>query len=398
MAEPHIQAFILSADLSGHCHPLTITKPKPLLQVAGSTILDHILAELEGLVDETIIVDSSTEPRIVETLDQTTKGRSIRFAQPSFIKNKAPWQQDLLSANAKILILDGTSIPQRNDIERMLQHRCAVLAAECEDSLRSQCVTEDGVRMATPNSLTTQTTTGFVFAGAYVFDQPAMELITEKEGASEKLDLPKIATRLAQRCEMRIIVASEWLPTDYAWDLLHTNEQLMKRLKGQEIAGTVEEHVTIHGPVRIGQGSVLKNGTYIEGPAIIGDNCEIGPNCYIRGATSLGNGCKIGQAVEVKNIILMDNSKIPHLSYVGDSVIGESVNFGAGTTTANLRHDHASVQTMVNNQLVSTARRKLGAIVGDNVHTGINTCIYPGRKIWPNQTTRPGEIVTKDIK
>jgi bifunctional UDP-N-acetylglucosamine pyrophosphorylase/glucosamine-1-phosphate N-acetyltransferase len=52
---------------------------------------------------------------------------------------------------------------------------------------------------------------------------------------------------------------------------------------------------------------------------------------------------------------------------------------------------------MVKGELIDTGRRKLGAIIGDNVHTGINTSIYPGRKIWPNKATKPGEIVEKDI-
>jgi NDP-sugar pyrophosphorylase family protein len=52
----------------------------------------------------------------------------------------------------------------------------------------------------------------------------------------------------------------------------------------------------------------------------------------------------------------------------------------------------------VRGELIDTGRRKLGTIIGDNVHTGIHTSIYPGRKIWPNESTLPGEIVTKDIE
>ena len=93
----------------------------------------------------------------------------------------------------------------------------------------------------------------------------------------------------------------------------------------------------------------------------------------------------------------MDGSKIPHLSYIGDSVIGENVNLGAGTITANLRHDNGNIKSMIKEKLIDTKRRKFGAVIGDNVHTGINTSIYPGRKIWPGKTTLPGEVIKKDV-
>src|SRR3989338_3290353 len=121
------------------------------------------------------------------------------------------------------------------------------------------------------------------------------------------------------------------------------------------------------------------------------------PNCYIRAFSSIGNNCRIGNAVEVKNSIVMDNTHIGHLSYVGDSVIGENVNLGAGFIVANLRHDNETVKSVVKEELISTGRRKFGTIIAENVKTGIRTSVYHGRKIWPNKTTLPGEIVKRDI-
>lgn len=184
----------------------------------------------------------------------------------------------------------------------------------------------------------------------------------------------------------------------YPWDLLAVNEQLLSAISENLIAGTVREGVTIDGLVEIGQGSVLLPGVYIEGNIIIGKNCKIGPNCYLRGNTSIGNNCHIGQAVEIKNSILMDNVSAGHLSYIGDSIIGANSNFGAGTITANFRHDGKNHRSEVNGKIIDTGRRKFGTIFGDDVHTGIHTSIYPGRKIWPGLHTLPGDIVKKDIK
>ncbi len=85
------------------------------------------------------------------------------------------------------------------------------------------------------------------------------------------------------------------------------------------------------------------------------------------------------------------------MSYIGDSILGDNVNLGAGTITANLRHDNANIKSPVKRDLINAGRRKLGTIIGNNVHTGIHTSIYPGRKIWPDKTTLPGEIIKKDV-
>ena len=147
----------------------------------------------------------------------------------------------------------------------------------------------------------------------------------------------------------------------------------------------------------LGKGSRVLPGVYIEGKVLIGDGCKIGPNCYIRGATSIGDQCHVGQSVEIKNSILEKGTHVGHLSYVGDSILGERVNFGAGTVTSNLRHDGANHRTMVSGALVDTGRRKFGCVAGDGCHTGINTSIYPGRKLGVDSSTRPAAVVQRDV-
>ena len=182
------------------------------------------------------------------------------------------------------------------------------------------------------------------------------------------------------------------------WDLLAVNEYVVEQLENNEIKGEVSEGASIDGCLYLGKGSRLLPGVFIEGKVWIGDNCKIGPNCTLRGNTAIGDGCRIGQSVEVKNSLLMPGVSLAHLSYCGDSIVGENTNFGAGTITANYRHDGANHRSIIGAELRDTGRRKLGAMIGDNVHTGIHTSIYPGRKIWPGLSTRPGDIVQRDLK
>jgi len=183
----------------------------------------------------------------------------------------------------------------------------------------------------------------------------------------------------------------------HPWDLLRANEQFVASSDDWKVEGDVHPAAVIEGNVRLGMGSRILPGVFIEGRVIIGENCKIGPNCYLRGNTSIGNSCHIGQSVEIKNCLILSGTNVGHLSYVGDSILGEKVNFGAGTTVSNLRHDGTNHTSAVDGELIDTGRRKFGTVVGDGVHTGINTSIYPGRKLWPGTSTLPGAIVRKDI-
>jgi bifunctional UDP-N-acetylglucosamine pyrophosphorylase/glucosamine-1-phosphate N-acetyltransferase len=188
-------------------------------------------------------------------------------------------------------------------------------------------------------------------------------------------------------------VLKSWLDLSYPWDLLRANESMLAGLESQNL-GTVEENVVLKGAVAIGKDTVIKSGSYIEGPVIIGEGCAIGPNCYIRASTAIADGCHIGAAVEVKNSIIMRGSKIPHFNYVGDSVIGEKCNLGAGTKIANLRLDKADIHIAG----IDTHRRKLGAIMGDNVETGINASINVGSIIGDKAFIGPGALAYGVIK
>lgn len=183
----------------------------------------------------------------------------------------------------------------------------------------------------------------------------------------------------------------------HPWDLLRANERHVSLLSGSRVPEDLSPLVSIDGCVRIGEGTKLLPGVVIEGNVVIGAGCKIGPNCYLRGNTSIGDHCHVGNAVEIKNSILLSHTNVGHLSYVGDSVLGEKVNFGAGTMTSNLRHDGRNHRSLVGETLVDTGRRKFGCIVGDGVHTGINTSIYPGRKLFAGTSTLPGEIVRRDV-
>ena len=181
----------------------------------------------------------------------------------------------------------------------------------------------------------------------------------------------------------------------YPWDLLEWQEKVMEKMEWENFSG--REGACVMGALRVGDGTVIMPGVVVEGTVWAGDGCRIGPNCHLRGYVSLGNICVVGQGVELKNCIIGDGTLIPHLSYAGDSIIGNDVNFGAGTVCSNFRHDGGEHKMMAGGRLEFTGRNKLGAVIGSHVRLGANTVVLPGRVLSPGTWTRPGEVFTGDV-
>lgn len=198
-------------------------------------------------------------------------------------------------------------------------------------------------------------------------------------------------------CTQKIITEAPCFRIQYPWDFLTLNEDVLNAINETEILGTISPGATVNGTLVLGKGSKILPGVVIEGHVVIGENCKIGPNAYIHENTTIGDNCVIGNSVEIKNSVIYPHTSVAHLSYIGDSIIGSHVNIGAGTIFSNRRHDGRNHRCLVEGELVNTGRDKLGAIIGDGVQTGINTSIYPGRKIGKGRTTLPGSIIQRDM-
>jgi NDP-sugar pyrophosphorylase family protein len=164
------------------------------------------------------------------------------------------------------------------------------------------------------------------------------------------------------------------------WSALkNIREYLLSRPLGS-LLGTVSEGAYLVNPesIFIGKGTVVEPGAYIKGPCIIGENCQIRHGAYIRGDLIAGNRCVIGHATEVKNSIFFDGAQAGHFAYVGDSILGNHVNLGAGTKCANLRFDNHHIPVIWKGRRIDSGLRKFGAIFGDRAQTGCNAVTNPG--------------------
>ncbi len=401
-----MKALILAAGEGMRMRPLTLTRPKVMLPVTGKPILEQILMSTKkaGISEFVIVVGYRAE-----TIKQYFRGGKKWGIKIEYVKqpkqlgtaNAISVAEKNLSKERRFLVLNGDGILSGEDIKKLIENKreVALLAREVDNPAKFGVIEVSKGKVKRIVEKSSNPPSNLANAGVYIFTPKIFEAIdkTTLSSRGEYEITDSIQIMIDSGLEIGWHKAASWIDLTYPWDLLKANELLMKKMK-QKIEGEIEPRATIKGSILLGKNSVLRNGTYIIGPAIIGENCEIGPNCYIRSNTVVGNNAKIGHAVEVKNSIVMDGTQIGHLSYVGDSIIGQNCNLGAGTIIANLRFDEKNVKVNVEGKTIDSKRRKLGAIIADNVQTGINSMINAGTVIGVNALIGPGVFVRGEIQ
>ncbi len=406
-----MKAAILAAGESTRMRPLSAYVPKHLLPVAGEPMIFHTLRGLRAAgIRDVLIVTGYMEEELRRTIDDRDWGpMSIAYvtqterrgtADAASFAREFAGDENLLLMYGDVMVGPGTFEGLvRAHRESGLALTLSVIEMEDPTAYGVVVVGDDGcVKRLVEKPSRDNLPSNLVNAGVYVVGPELWEAI-EKTEESERGER-EITDSISLLIE-RGVVGAYWLPSWWIdvgrpWDLLEANELILRDAM-RRVDGDIEEGVVLKGPVIVERGATVRSGAYIIGPAYIGPECVVGPNCFIRPYTCLVRKVKIGNAVEIKNSIIMEGTNIGHLSYVGDSVIGRRVNFGAGTITANLRHDNRPVKVTVKDQRVSSGRRKLGAIIGDNVKTGIGTSIGPGVVIHQDSRTGIGVIVDRDI-
>jgi UDP-N-acetylglucosamine diphosphorylase / glucose-1-phosphate thymidylyltransferase / UDP-N-acetylgalactosamine diphosphorylase / glucosamine-1-phosphate N-acetyltransferase / galactosamine-1-phosphate N-acetyltransferase len=177
--------------------------------------------------------------------------------------------------------------------------------------------------------------------------------------------------------------------TTFVWEALMRLESYLKKQPVKKFK--IPSGVYLVNPelISIGPGTTIEPGAFIQGPVLIGPNNTIRHGAYIRGGVITGEGCLIGHATEVKHSIFLNGAKAAHFNYVGDSILGNEVNLGAGVKLANYRLDHREVVVHVHNKKISTGLKKFGAVVGDGVQIGCNSVTSPGTLIGPKTLCLP---------
>ena len=210
--------------------------------------------------------------------------------------------------------------------------------------------------------------------------------MNEKFSLFGLIDIEKLSSRYKDVPQGALTFLGKNL-TQWLENLLHAHEVG----DAPQIEGQVSRHAVVEGRVLIEAGAVVEPHAYIKGPAFISAHAQIRQGAYIRGSVFVGEGAVVGHATEVKGSVFFDGAKAGHFAYIGDSILGNEVNLGAGTKLANLnfRSSTVKIQDGESGVWTDTGMRKLGAILGDGAQTGCNSVLSPGTVLYPNTAVFP---------
>ncbi|HZY93624.1 MAG TPA: bifunctional sugar-1-phosphate nucleotidylyltransferase/acetyltransferase [Candidatus Bathyarchaeia archaeon] len=405
-----MRALVLAAGKGERLWPLTETIPKPLLPICGKSLLERILNSLvqSGIRDITLLVKFQAWKIRKGIGNGSQYGCRVSYVEQKTLGGTADAVRacrQRLMGESRFLVIYADNYYQDDALRAFVTRSSrtagmALATGQAEDTSPFGRVTVKQGRVVRIMEKTRDHRPGLVNAGLYMLDNSIFDAIDRtrrsKRGELELTDSLKLMIQRRNAVSAIPFRRGKWFGISYPWDLLDANEQAIK-VERTVRKGHVEKNVHIKDNLSLGSGTIVKSGTYIEGPVYVGENSVIGPNAYLRAYTSIGDDVRVGAGCEVKNSILMDAAKIPHLSYVGDSIIGPRSTLGARTITANLRFDGKPVKSKVKNQIVTKNRRKLGAIIGENVKTGINVSILPGVKIGAGAWIGPGVVLEHDV-
>jgi UDP-N-acetylglucosamine diphosphorylase/glucosamine-1-phosphate N-acetyltransferase len=407
-----LKAVILAAGEGIRLRPITSTRPKHLIKIGGKPILEHCLNAVKTAgIDEVLIVIHYMGDAIRQHFgDGKELGLKIEYVEQKAMLGTGnavgvvePYVGDYFLLAYGDLLFSTDAVKKVTELHRK-EKPATVMAVvpveKPEDYGIVDLENEGNVKRIVEKPRREEAPTNLANAGIYVFSNEIFGKLKETSVSARGEWEITDAISMLRKDEKRVLAVrisqDDWMDIGRPWDLLEANRWALTRMS-HKVCGHIESCAHLIGPVTVAETARIRSGAYIEGPTFIDEESSIGPNCYIRPYTSIGKNVRVGNACEVKNDMIMDNVHIGHLSYVGDSIVGENCNLAAGTITANYRLDGGTVKMMVKDGVVDSGRRKLGAVLGDNVKTGISALLMPGVKVGENSWVGPNLVVHRDL-
>jgi UDP-N-acetylglucosamine diphosphorylase/glucosamine-1-phosphate N-acetyltransferase len=407
-----MKAVILAAGEGVRLQPVTSTRPKHLIKVAGKPILERCLDAVKAVgIGEAVVVTHYMGDAIRRYFGEgEAVGLKLEYVEQEAVLgtgNAVAAVESSVDGDFVLvygdLLFDAGAAKRVVDLFRAEQP-AAVMAVVPVEKPESYGVVElendQAIKRIVEKPVAGEAPSNLANAGLYAFTPEVFDALRQVQvsvrGEWELTDAISMLAEQGKQVLAAQVAKADWMDIGRPWDLLEANSWALRRME-HAVYGTVEEGAHLIGPVTVAETARVRSGAYIEGPSFIDEGCDVGPNCFIRACTSLGRNVRVGNACEVKNSIIMDGTHMGHLSYVGDSILCEGCNLAAGTITANLRLDDAAVKMLVKDKVVDTGRRKLGAILGDNVKTGINALLMPGVKVGTNSWVGANFTVHRDL-
>lgn len=375
----NLKAVVLAAGEGRRCRPLTQTRSKVMLPVGNRPFMEHVILALAGNgIKEIYVVVGYQKERIMDYFeDGIDFGVEITYIEQRELLGTAhALRQAGPYIDGTFLVVNGDNLINARAIEELISAKGenVILAALRRHTGDYGVLTVEQNRVRAIIEKPGRPCAGILNTGAYkfgpgIFDELLRTPISER-GSYE------LTQTLSQMIDdgkeiMAAITEGIWADAIFAWDLLNANNlALSMKNKDSRICGEVEEGARLRGAVEIGEGSIIRSGSYLVGPISVGEDCDIGPNVTVLPSTSIGNSVRIGSNSEVRNSIVMNGARIGSGTIISDSVIGSSCVLG----------DQVVVETgpAVIEVEEEFHRAEFGAIMADDVTAGSRVLINPG--------------------
>lgn len=400
-----IKAVILAAGKGTRMK--SETTPKVLHQIMGKTLLGYVLDNVKNFVSEEYVIVGHHAQEVENFVKSNYENAKTVLQSPQLGTGHAVSMvcPDLQNYDGLVLILCGdTPLVQEETLKKFVEYHKSQnsditvmstlfdnptgygrIIREQDNSL--QCIVEE--KDANPE----QKAVKEVNAGIYclnwgkIKDAFGQLKSNNAQGEYYLTDIISWGKTKALKVNAYILENSDEI---YGINSRLNLAQAAKMMNHRNLERYMINGVTIVDPdstwisedTEIGQDTIIYPFTYIEGKNTIGKSCKIGPCAHFRGNVEVCDNVKVGNFVEVKKAKISSNTNVGHLSYIGDSELGEYVNIGAGTITANYN---------------PLTKEKTKTILKDNVKIGSNTVLVAPVTVDEGANIGAGTVVTKDI-
>ena len=408
--------------------------PKVLQPLAGATLVERVLASAANLQPERRLLIVGHQAERVEEQLSAIGGLEFVLQQPQngtghAVQQLLPvmegFEGELLVLNGDVPLLRAETIDSLVSGHRRSGADVTLLTARLEDPTGYGRVFADAEGKVSGivehrDCSEEQRGNNLTNAGIYCFNWRALAEVLPKlstDNDQGELYLTDTVAMLPLAMHVEVADPDEVNGINNRKQLAQCEAVLQQRLRDHWMAEGVTfvdpSSCTLSENCRFGRDVVIEPQTHLRGVCRIGDNCRLGPGslledaelgndvtvlqsvireatvgndvaigpfAHLRPAADVGDGCRIGNFVEVKKSQLGAGTKVNHLSYIGDASLGQNVNVGAGTITAN--YDGV---------------RKHRTVIGDGSKTGANSVLVAPVNLGTNVTVGAGSTITKDV-